>query len=116
MACVTSFPKISTLLLISNFRMLRNTHNKGSLCISRILQSNLEAKKINEKQGSDYKKKMTMSLWKILLMKTDAYYNLVEEWKLNRGGEQIHSKAQLRASVYGYTPGTAKNILLRFEH
>ena len=48
LACVTSFPKISTLLLISNFRMLRNAHNKGSLCISRILQSNLEAKKINK--------------------------------------------------------------------
>ena len=59
---------------------------------------------------------MAMLLRKILLKKTDAYYNLVEEWKLNRGGKQIHSKAQLRASVYGYTPGTAKNILLRLEH
>lgn len=60
--------------------------NKSSLCVSRIRQSNLEVKKItkmrkDEKQSSDYKTKMTMQRWKILLKKTDLYSNLVEEWK-----------------------------------
>lgn len=49
-----------------------------------------------------------------LLKKTD-FYNLVEEWKLNKRGKQRHPLPQLRASVYGPTLGTAQNILLRSE-
>lgn len=53
-----------------------------------------------------------MQLRKILLKKTDFYCNLVEEWKLNKGGKQTHPMVQPRGSVYGCTLGTAKNILL----
>lgn len=61
---------------------------------------NLEVKKItkirkDETQGSDYKRKMTMQRWKILLKKTDVYSNPVQEWKWNIAGKQTHPMAQL---------------------
>lgn len=50
----------------TDFQLLvRNVHYKSSLCVSRILQTNLEVRKITKirkdgKQSSDYKKKMTL--------------------------------------------------------
>lgn len=61
---VTLFLNASTLPLSSIFSTLRNVHYKSSLCASRILQSNLQVKKItkirkDERQSSDYENKMT---------------------------------------------------------
>lgn len=51
----------------------------------------------------------------LLLKKTDSY-NLVEKWKLIKGGKQRHPLPQLRASVYRHTLGRTQNILLRSEY